>query len=407
MLKSARNSIGTVLLYGGYAAEAIPYLEKETDLRSRCNLASAYRWVDRLDDAVAVIDKVIEEQPKISTAWNTRANLHLDHGEFDKAESCWSTCLEIVRDLNLPCTDPAFCAYAFAYSTCLLRKGLFKEAWPWWENGRINRSWSPLRHVPIYCGEQDATVFLHSEGGYGDLFLFARMFGRLPSSGEYRHVLATWSGALSFAERHYPFLDVIDRNIPVDFSTDFTSVTHSTSIMSIMAVTGLSSWSEIPAYSLPRDLTARKNTNMPHIGLCWKAEEAGDQRNNRTPPPRLFDCFSDLGDWASLVPLSDTDPASPRCVIGSDLSDWTDTFKLMSRLDLVVTVDTAVAHLAAALNIPTIIIVPLCSDWKWGLQKDMGMASPWSDNGVVVRNDHPTDWTHAIEAAYHLVKKMR
>jgi ADP-heptose:LPS heptosyltransferase len=123
---------------------------------------------------------------------------------------------------------------------------------------------------------------------------------------------------------------------------------------------------------------ASRNDETRRIGFCWWAEENGVLRQIRRldqyTARSVADDLRPLGEVYSLVPpnaglYGKTKPWRPRYAIqpNAELADWKATTRFIQTLDYVVTVDTAVAHLAGILNIPTLMLLPLRSDWKWGI----------------------------------------
>jgi Glycosyltransferase family 9 (heptosyltransferase) len=82
-------------------------------------------------------------------------------------------------------------------------------------------------------------------------------------------------------------------------------------------------------------------------------------------------------------------------------NDWRDSASLMTHMDLVVSVDTAVAHLAGAMDIKTLVLVPCCSDWKWFTGTD---KSPWYNSMTVLRSVFPSRFSGVIEDAAKLIR---
>ncbi len=80
----------------------------------------------------------------------------------------------------------------------------------------------------------------------------------------------------------------------------------------------------------------------------------------------------------------------------AELNDWSDTAALVSELDLVISVDTAVAHLAGALGKPVWLLLPPVLDWRWMLDRN---DSPWYPTMRIFRQKHRGDWTAAVEEA--------
>jgi len=82
--------------------------------------------------------------------------------------------------------------------------------------------------------------------------------------------------------------------------------------------------------------------------------------------------------------------------IGDELTDFSDTAAVLALCDLVITVDTAVAHLAGAMGRPFWVLVPFAPDWRWGLQ---GETTPWYPTARLFRQNTPGDWDNVLTRA--------
>ena len=80
--------------------------------------------------------------------------------------------------------------------------------------------------------------------------------------------------------------------------------------------------------------------------------------------------------------------------VGDDLADFSDTAAVLELCDLAICVDTAVAHLAAAMGRPTFILVPFQADWRWTVT---GAHSPWYPRARLFRQPVPGDWTSVLK----------
>jgi ADP-heptose:LPS heptosyltransferase len=86
------------------------------------------------------------------------------------------------------------------------------------------------------------------------------------------------------------------------------------------------------------------------------------------------------------------------------LTDFTDTAAIVSNLDLVITVDSAVAHLAGALGKPVWTLLPFAPDWRWMLSRE---DSPWYPTMRLFRQSAPGDWTSVMDRVSTALKTLR
>ena len=140
--------------------------------------------------------------------------------------------------------------------------------------------------------------------------------------------------------------------------------------------------------------------HRPRIGVAWSGEptHAGDA--NRSIPLSSLLSLLDIG--ATFVSLQKDVRAADATVLQGrsdlldfrdDLKSFSDTAALVSQLDLVISVDTSVAHLAGALAKPVWVLVPFVPDWRWQLDRD---DSPWYPTARVFRQDDARNWVNVI-----------
>jgi ADP-heptose:LPS heptosyltransferase len=79
--------------------------------------------------------------------------------------------------------------------------------------------------------------------------------------------------------------------------------------------------------------------------------------------------------------------------LGSELADFDDTAAVLAGCDLLITVDTSVAHLAGAMGRPVWLLLPFSSDWRWTVQSD---SSPWYPSARLYRQPQPGDWESVV-----------
>lgn len=134
---------------------------------------------------------------------------------------------------------------------------------------------------------------------------------------------------------------------------------------------------------------------LPLVGFCWHGKEGHPDQKARSVP---FSQMRRLITHPGLMPICLQRDASAveRASFPPDqatLDDWADTAGLIASLDLVITSDTAVAHLAGTLSIATYVLLKHDSDWRYGLNRDW---NPWYPSQMLFRQRIPGDWSHAI-----------
>lgn len=137
----------------------------------------------------------------------------------------------------------------------------------------------------------------------------------------------------------------------------------------------------------------------PQIGLSWRGRPEFSNDHNRSM--KLDDLLpilsaSLLGTFVSLQ--KDLQPGEADSLFdgGALCNDFADTAALMTQLDAVISVDTATAHLAGAVGIPTAVLLPYACDWRWG---ESGETTPWYDSVRIFRQPEFGAWGPAVEAA--------
>ena len=130
------------------------------------------------------------------------------------------------------------------------------------------------------------------------------------------------------------------------------------------------------------------------VGLCWKAGLTHKEDYDRNIPPQYVASLSSIGvSWINLQ--WPPEPLPFQLEDHSDeIGDFLDAAYVLQTLDLVVTIDTAIAHLAGALGIPCVVMLPYDNSWRWPNDK---VISPWYPTTTQYRQDSPNDWVSVIE----------
>ena len=146
----------------------------------------------------------------------------------------------------------------------------------------------------------------------------------------------------------------------------------------------------------------------PRIGLVWSGRSAHRNDRNRSLTLQsllpLFDVDATFVSLQQEVRPSDVQVLRDRNDLlhfGSELKNFSDTAALAANLDLVIAVDTSVAHLAGALAKPLWVLLPFIPDWRWLLDRD---DSPWYPTARLFRQDQTRTWDGVIARVYDALR---
>jgi tetratricopeptide (TPR) repeat protein len=294
----------------------------------------------------------------------------------------------------------------FSEALALLALGDYRRGFEKYE-ARWRRSGMPAqksRGRPLWLGEYPLarkTVLLHAEQGFGDTIQFARYVPLLATTGA-KVVLEVQSELSALVARLDGGAEIIARgdtpppfdvhcplgSLPLALRTEPETVPAAIPYLSADDA-ALAKWSaRIGALAQPR------------IAIAWSGNaEHYNDRNRSIPFARLAPLFSASARFISIQrdvrPEDAGTLASESRVthLGSELENFTDTAAVIALSDLVISADTAVAHLAGAMGRPLWVLIPFQPDWRWTLDGD---TSPWYPTARLFRQTSLGDWDGVI-----------
>lgn len=146
-----------------------------------------------------------------------------------------------------------------------------------------------------------------------------------------------------------------------------------------------------------------------NVGICWAGRKLPDPR--RTIPAACLSALAAVSqvNWYSLQineggVQGAYPPLNPLIDLTGSIRDFEDTAALVSCLDLVITIDSAVAHLAGSLAVPTWLLLPFAPDWRWMLGHD---DSPWYPTMKIFRQSQPGDWDSVLKRTASALEKFK
>lgn len=357
------------------------------------NRGAALRGLDRPQDALADYERAIALAPAHAPAHTNRGVALAALNRFAEARQSYD------RALALAPGDARA-----RYNRALARlaqgdlAGGFEDHEARWTGSDTQRGPRELG-APQWRGEEVAgrTILLHAEQGLGDSIQFARYVPMAAARGA--NVLlevhaplvalfAQLEGAARVIERGAPLprFDVHCplMSLPLAFGTTLDSIP-----------------SAVPYLRAPADRVERWRERLgaatrPRVGLAWSGSLALRNDRNRSIALERFARLRALGlDFFSLQKdVREGDRAAlgagrPLAAFADELADFRDTAALVELMDVVVTVDTSIAHLAGAMAKPVWLLLPFSPDWRWLLGR---ADSPWYPTMRLWRQPRPGDW---------------
>lgn len=357
------------------------------------NLGNAQMAVGHLEPAIASYRAALRIEPRYLDALNNLGGAQQASGDLDGAAATFRQALAI---------EPENAELHWNLSLALLAKGDYAEGWREYEwRWRHAGFTSPRRKFaqPEWDGGElnGRTILVHAEQGFGDTLQFVRYLPQLAARGgtvilECRkplvRLLAQAPGvsrivamgeALPDFDLHCPLL-----SLPHRFATTLETVPTATPYLTVPA----------GVEADPR-IAAAKGLK---IGFAWAGSATNRNEINRGAPVDLFAPLFDLSglDFFSLQADERAQALAPLVEdgkvvdLGPALTDFAVTAACVAALDLVVTVDTAIAHLAGALGKPAIVLLSYAPGFLWMRDRD---ATPWYPTLKLLRQPKWGDWS--------------
>lgn len=385
------NNLGTVLVSRGEHAAALPYftkaLERNEDfIAAYLNLGCCLQRLEQPEQALPLYRRALELEPGSVEA---RVNLGSAYQELMQPEQAIAIYEEALD------FAPQHSEAHWNLALSLLSVGDFQRGWREYE-WRFPGAVPPERGVPRWKGEALAglTILLECEQGLGDTLQFVRYATLVAARGatvvvqcqspSLKPLLQRVSGVASVHARGER-LPRFDLWVP---------------LLSLPRIFGARlDWLPASPYLSP-DPLKRGAWGMRigsgkglKVGLVWRG---GRLPANRACPYAELAPLSEIHGiaWYSLQLEEPPDPALlPALDLSPKMGDFGDTAAIMAQLDLVLSVDTAAAHLAGGMGVPVWTLLPYASDWRWLRGRE---DSPWYPSMRLFRQERPGEWRGVV-----------
>ncbi|HWB10621.1 MAG TPA: FkbM family methyltransferase [Pirellulales bacterium] len=405
-LPEAHNNLGSALEEVGRYEEAITTLQtalriKPDFSKAHNNLGIAYWYLGRYDEAAASYRRAIDLMPEMAEAHNNLGNVLRDQGKLEEAAECYRQ----AADLRPNYADPHW-----NQSLVWLLEGDFERGWAEYEwRWKLKNFKARPCTQPVWDGSslEGKTILLAAEQGLGDTIQFIRYAPLVRQQAArviaevqrpLRQILGTAPGvdelrvqgeAISAFDTHVTLL-----SLPRLLETRIDTVPAAVPYLSASAEL-IDKWrDEI------RSLPGFK------VGIAWKGSPQNRTDRGRSLPLSLFETLARVP-GVTLVSLQKGQGSEQIAEVKDrfrviDLGDrldaeagpFMDTAAIMGHLDLIVTCDSSLAHLAGALGAPVWIALMLTPDWRWLSHRD---DSPWYPSARLFRQTRVADWPEVFE----------
>lgn len=357
-----------------------------------------YETVRRLCAAVISSDRAAD-------AWHCLAMVEAREGRHDRAVELYD------KAIALGCADGALVRWHKSISLSSI--GRYREGWA--ENEQRGKQKTnaalgmPMRRfsLPMWQGEPPpARIHVHEEMGFGDTIALARYVGILAKRG-YDVRLEVRDSLVDLMKRSFPTVTIVPKAVDYPAALGIPVFDYHVPMLSLPAIFGTDidtvPW-DGPYLEAQPLLAAEYRERVPKgaIGLCWSSGirdgiwigEYGRRKSLsiaevgpllRTDLP--FVSLQVGPERAQIARRNSSDllPSSPT---------WADTAALIDCLDLVITADTAVAHLAGAMGKRVWVMMHTEGSWHWMTDR---VDSPWYPSATLYRQERPHDWAPVIE----------
>ncbi len=361
------------------------------------NICEVYRTLGRMDDALATAARAVELAPSDPLCLHNLAIIHYERLEIEASIACAERALLMNPDLP---------GAHFELAEALLLQGQWARGWEEYEWRFRIGSAAPLMpptSKPQWDGQPfvDDTLLLIADQGFGDVIQFSRY---IPwAAARCPHV------AIAGAAEMVPLLRQIHPGVRV-----FQNWEDCPPYRAFCALSGLprlhgTRVDNVPApipylHADPGRLAAWRDRldrlaprGFKRVGIVWAGRPTHNNDRRRSATLAAFAPLFALPRVAliSLQKGPSTDQSgtyfgrAPLINVGPEIHDYDDTMAVMDCLDVVVTVDTSVGHLAAAMGRPTWIMLATAPDWRWLLNRT---DSPWYPTVRLFRQTAPRQW---------------
>jgi len=385
--------------------------EKFDRLVQGCAVATRHGDFSR---ALKLAQQMRDIDPSYAKAHANIGSVYVAFNKYDEAIFAYEKAISI---------DPGLVPAHLCLATALLVTGNFKRGWReyvWsWRDHTRASDYSYFNRVELWNGESfvGKRLLVTFDQGFGDSIQMLRYLPLIKARGG--HVILQVDPVREpMLPLFYGLPGIDELRGPADGPIDAANVDLHIPLWSgTPYALGLDNLSTLPVSPylwaqpdrIERWRPRLEKTSLPRVGIVWAGAKANLNDRNRSIP---FESMSVLGDidgisWFGLQKGRDEDRDRWMKLkidpLGQDISDFSDTAAIIAQLDLVISVDTAIVHLAGALGKPVWNMVTFSPDWRWLLDR---RDSIWYPTMLLFRQPKPGDWASVLRNVHSCLSKL-
>lgn len=410
------NHMGIAFINSNNFEKALPFLKKATELRPDLgdiyiNCGVALEGLNEFSEAIENYFKAISLNPGKAPYYSNLAGCYEETGNYREAFKYYEKALELTPyDSNIN----------YNISLLYLLHGDLKTGWKKYAYIGENKTSTELFKNNLKKTEWDGsdltgkTIYVYSEQGFGDNIQFFRFLPEVHSKGG--KVIYNCEPQLKRLLQNSKGFDIIISE-PVDkISLEYDVFISVMSLPAVLEISLENIKPEIPYVFVPQDLTLKwkeiiHNIKGFKVGICWKPNPTHNTVHKRSFP---INYLYDLGKIPniSLINLQKDGSNEKLKILPSEvkiydffekIQDFADTAALINNLDLVISIDTVIAHLAGSLGKKVWTMLPFSPDWRWFLERS---DSPWYPTMTLFRQKSPGKWETVYESIKSELEKI-
>lgn len=377
------------------------------------NLSIVYLRTLQLDKAQDILQRAIALKPCSIELYNNLGHCLKLQGKISDA------ILAYKKAISLDQSNPHS---KWNLSLCLLLEGRLKEGWRLYESRLrispfkemlLSFKSPPLTDEVLLQSLQDKTILVHAEQGHGDTIQFCRYMLLLKAKQVYFECQDALTGILKSLKSNISIISTTEPKPPADYECllmSLPSLLQNYDGIGVQVPYLFADAKKTAGYlSLFQTLQVEDKFK---VGIAWAGKGAINSESMRTSGLEDFEALFGLEEVAYFALMKTeniqqgefflTNTSKTTCYLTA-FEDFADTAALIACLDLVISIDTAVAHLAGALGRETWVILPKVPDWRWQMHSE---RSNWYPTVRLFRQTDYSTWADVIQRIRHELQAM-